>query len=113
MKRKESYVEDTPDILRFFEKINDEENLPENTKPVAIDIKSMYSNIPIDEGVGAFKEELEKRDDKSVPTEFYIKLLKLVLESNIFEFNREFYIQLLRTAIGTRVAPTYANIFMS
>ena len=48
----------------------------------------MYSNIPIDEGVEAFKEELEKRDDKTVPTEFYIKLLKLVLESNIFEFNR-------------------------
>ena len=113
VKRKDSYVEDTPDILRFFEKINDEENLPENSKPIAIDIKSMYSNIPIDEGMEAFKEELEKRDDKSVPTEYYIKLLKLVLESNIFEFNREFYIQLLGTAMGTRVAPTYANIFMA
>ena len=54
----------------------------------------MYSNIPIEEGLEAFREELETRNDKSVPTEFYIKLLKIVLESNIFEFNREHYIQL-------------------
>ena len=73
----------------------------------------MYSNIPIDEGLEAFKEELEKRDDQTIPTEFILKLLKLVLESNIFEFDREFYIQLLGTAMGTRVAPTYANIFMA
>ena len=106
-------MEDTPDILRFFDKLNDEETLPANAKPVAIDIKSMYSNIPIDEGIEAFKEELDKRRNKSVPTEFYVKLLKLVLESNIFEFNREYYIQLLGTAMGTRVAPTYANIFMA
>ena len=73
----------------------------------------MYSNIPIEEGIKAFEEELEKRENKMVPTEYYVKLLKLVLESNIFEFNREYYIQLLGTAMGTRVAPTYANIFMA
>ena len=108
-----SYIEDTPDILRYFEKINEEETLPENAKPVSIDIKSMYSNIPIEEGLEAFKEELDKREDKTIPTEFILKLLKLVLESNIFEFDREFFIQLLGTAMGTRVAPTYANLFMA
>ena len=50
---------------------------------------------------------------KSIPTKFYIKLLELVLQSNIFEFDREYFIQLLGTAMGTRVAPTYANIFMA
>ena len=40
-------------------------------------------------------------------------LLRLVLESNVFEFNKEFWIQLLGTAMGTRAAPTYANIFMN
>ena len=73
----------------------------------------MYSNIPIDEGIEAFKEELDKRTNKSVPTEFFVKLLKLVLESNIFEFNREYYIQLLGTAMGTRVAPTHIQISFS
>ena len=73
----------------------------------------MYTNIPLEEGIEAFRVELDKRDDKQIPTEFLIRLLKLVLEGNIFEFNGEFWRQLLGTAMGTRVAPTYANIFMN
>lgn len=70
----------------------------------------MYTIIPIEEGIEAFKEELETRPEKSIPTDFYIKLPRLVLECNNFEFDREFYIQLLGTAMGTRVAPTYSTI---
>ena len=73
----------------------------------------MYTNIPIEEGIEAFRIELENRDDKTIPTDFLIKLLRLVLQNNIFEFNKEFWLQLLGTAMGTRVAPTYANIFMN
>jgi hypothetical protein len=113
VKEQDSFIEDTPDILRYFENLNENGEVPPNAKPITIDLKSMYSNIPIDEGLKAFEEELDKRDDKTIPTEFYLKLLRLVLESNIFEFNREFFIQLLGTAMGTRVAPTYANIFMA
>ena len=73
----------------------------------------MYTNILIEEGIEAFRVKLEKREDKTIPTEFMIKLLRLVLESNLFEFNKEFWLQLLGTAMGTRVAPTYANMFMN
>ena len=34
------------------------------------------------------------------------------MECNILKFNNEFWIQLIGTSMGTRVAPTYANIFM-
>ena len=34
------------------------------------------------------------------------------MESNIFKFDNEFWIQLIGTSMGTRVAPTYANLFM-
>ena len=37
-----------------YEEMNENETLPENTKPVAIDLKSMYTNIPIEEGLEAF-----------------------------------------------------------
>ena len=36
------------------------ETLPIQSKPVSIDLKSMYTNIPIQEGLDAFREELEK-----------------------------------------------------
>ena len=98
--------------MRYFKEINENKSLPANCKPIALDLKSMYSNIPTEEGIETFRIELEKRQDKSIPTDFLIKLLRLVLQSNVFEFNKEFWIQLLGTAMGTRAAPTYANIFM-
>ena len=61
----------------------------------------------------AVQDALEDRDDKKVPSEFIIKLLDLVLKNNIFEFNEELFIQLIGTAMGTRPAPSYANIFMA
>ena len=100
-------------LLIFFGKIKDEETIPPNAKPVVIDLKSMYSNNPIEEGLEAFQEELENRENKSIPSDCYIKLLNLVLESNIFEFICEYFIQLLGTAMGTRVASTYPNFFMA
>ena len=35
-----------------------------------------------------------------------------VLKNNYFEFNGEVKLQISRTAIGTKFAPTYASIFM-
>ena len=35
----------------------------------------MYTNIPIQEGLDAFGEELDNREDKTIPTHYYIKLL--------------------------------------
>ena len=35
-------------------------DIPSNAKPYSIDIKSMYSNIIIEEGLEAFEEALEK-----------------------------------------------------
>ena len=54
-------------------------NIPGNAKPISIDIKSMYSNIPLEEGLDAFEEALDS-GDKSVPTDFVMKLIKLVME---------------------------------
>ena len=59
------------------------------------------------------KEALEKREDKIVSTNFLIDLMRLVLECNVFEFDKKLWIQLIGTAIGTVMAPTLANIFMA
>ena len=37
----------------------------------------------------------------------------MVLKHNIFEFNKELFIQLIGTAMGSRPAPSYANLFMA
>ena len=84
VKQQDFFIEDTPDLLRYFEQLNENKSLPANCKPIALDLKSMYSNIPTEEGIEAFRQELDKRVDKTIPTNFLIKLLRLVLESNVF-----------------------------
>ena len=41
-----------------------------------------------------------------------VDFTELVLQNNNFEFNGGHYVLKLDTAIGTRMAPSYANIFM-
>ena len=99
-------------MLRKFEEINEHNNLPLGAKPYSVDIKSFYTNIILKEGVKAFKEVLDELKDTSIPSDYLVKLLKIVMECNIFKFNDEYWIQLIGTSMGTRVAPTYANLFM-
>jgi hypothetical protein len=73
----------------------------------------LYSNIPNEEGLECFRKELNKRSDKSVPTDFLVTLLRLVLMWNIFEFDTRLILQLIGTAMGTRAAPTFVNILMA
>ena len=55
----------------------------------------------------------KKRNKKELPkNESLIELLRLVLTRNYFQFNGENYLQIGGTAMGTRVAPAYANHFM-
>ena len=45
-------------------------------------------------------------------TESLVQLLEHVLKFNNFMFNGEHYLQISGTAMGTKMAPSYANIFM-
>ena len=107
-----AYLEDSTDLLRYFEQLNTENRVPENAIPVSLDIKNMYGNIPINEGLEALQEKLDSRQNPDIPTQFILELAELVLRNNVFEFDGKFYQQLIGTATGTRMAPTFANIFM-
>ena len=72
-------------------------------------------SIPHKEGMQAFEKALNRRPPEkkiSMPTDYLMECLDLVLNGNIFTFNDELFIQKIGTAMGTRVAPTYACLFM-
>ena len=74
-----------------------------------------YTSIPPEGengGFQAFEKYLEQRPNKEVPTQFLMDLLRQVM-TNIFEFNDQLWVQKIGTAMGTMVAPSYANIFMA
>ena len=108
-----SYIQDTPDFLRKLEHLKSNFSL-QDAFLVTIDVSSLYTNIPQDEGLVVLENFLDTvRTNKTVPTHFLVSLTKLILSENIFEFDKQLYRQNIGTAMGTPVAPSYANIFMS
>ena len=104
-----SYIKDTNDFLR---KLDPLPPLPEDTILCTIDVVGLYLNIPHEDGLVAMRKALDEREDKIVSTDSLIELAECVLKNNIFEHNTSFYKQLRGTAIGTKMAPPYAILFM-
>ena len=109
VKKIPSYIKDTNDFLM---KLNDIQNLPSECLLVMLNVSSLYTNIPQQEGMEACREALDTRDVPEPPTDDVVHLISLILKKNNFSFNGESYIQKHGTAMGTRMAPSFANIFM-
>ena len=104
-----SHLKDTTDYLQKMESMNP---LPSGTILVSMDVTSLYTNIPHNDGIEACREAWDQRAVKEPPTECLVQLLTLVLKHNNFTFNGEHVLQINGTAMGTKMAPSYANIFM-
>jgi len=105
----EAYIQDTPDFLRQLQQVH----LEEEDMLVVIDVKALYTNIPPAEAVKSVQDALNERTDQTVTTDFIIELLKIILKYNLFEFSESIYKQIIGVAMGTRPAPSIANIFMA
>ena len=76
-----------------------------------MDVRSLYTSIPNDEGLQAVEQTLmESNRQDDIPV--VLKLLSKVLTLNNFVFNDEHFLQVKGCAMGTICAPSYANIFM-
>ena len=108
----QSYIKDTND---FITKLHNLDTLPEGTLLVTLDVRSLYTSIPHSEGIKAVSEYLSiYRDPNELPSnKSIIELLEKVLTLNNFDFNGNHYLQVSGTAMGTRLAPSYANIYMA
>ena len=109
-----SYIRDTTDFLQKLEALPE---LSEGSFLCTLDVSSLYTNIPNLEGLRAIGRFLsshrEYGKDPEPSNQSLCQLLNMVLTMNSFQFNGEDYLQVAGTAMGTRVAPTYANIFMA
>ena len=79
----------------------------------------LYPHILHDEGIEAVKEALLTWDSNVENgrklgdlKNGLVEFTEIVLKNNNFEFDELHFVQKLGTAIGTRMAPSYANIFM-
>ena len=63
--------------------------LLKNTLNVTMDVSGLFKNIPKEEGLESARATLDEREKQDIPTGYILRLLELILENNIFEFNQE------------------------
>ena len=90
-----SYVRDTTNFLQKLDKVK---NHPNDCFLVTLDVKSLYTKIPNNQGIKAVREAYD---------------YSLILTLNNFFFNFINYLQIMGCAMGTICSPAYANIFMA
>lgn len=107
-----SYTKDSTAILRLLE----DTHFPQDVILATVDVKALYLNIPHQEGTDCLINHLFKDNPNAeslpFPEEFVRSLLNGILKHNVFEFNSRMFRQTRGTAMGTKVAPAYANLFL-
>ena len=86
--------------------------LPEGTVLATLDVSSLYTYIPNQEGLIAVADQLRSDPNKTGISNYILDLLKLVLHNMYFQFNGEHYLKIGGTTMGTALPPNYANLFM-
>ncbi len=104
----ESYTRDTTHFLQMLLELD----ISEDDILFVLDVAALYPSIPHGEGIAALGEFAEKHNISELPVQILKRLAYIVLTNNVFEFDGSIYKQLRGTAMGTKMAPTYAIIFM-
>ena len=107
----ESYVKDTTHILNILDSFRFS-NDGGQSLVFTMDIKSLYTVIPNDEGLVSLKYFLDKREVKDPPTDTLVRMAELLLTLNTFEFNGDYYKQVGGVAMGSRLGPNYSCLFV-
>ena len=106
-----SYIRDSTHLINILNKFN----MPPGMLLCTMDITSLYTNIPQNEGIQSIKELLaiHRHTNTSPHNSYIVELHEVVLTNIYFDFNGQHYHHISDTAMGTKLAPLYANLFMT
>lgn len=113
----DSYCRDTFHFLERLKHFNSSIDQMDDIVFITFDVSSLYTNINITLGMDAISYWLSTDfRHNTIPErfsdEFILTALKIILENNFFSFENTTYLQTFGTAMGTKVAPTYAILVM-
>lgn len=106
-----SYIKNSTDLIKILRKTK----FNPDCVLVTLDVSSLYTNISHEDAL----DTLSKTFDDDVPNVPYSpplsvlqSLLHFVLQNNVFNFN-DIFSQLHGVAVGTKLAPALAALFLS
>jgi hypothetical protein len=103
-----SYIKNSYD---FTDKIKNCD-INQSTYLVTGDITSLYTNMKHDIMLSSIGKIFKTYPDPNRPENYLLKLLKLMIENNDFEFNSETYHQICGCPQGKIIGPSAANIYL-
>jgi len=110
MIRFHSYLKNTFDVIEILES----QAFPQDTVILTGDVNSLYPSINIKDGLNAVNTALRLFTDFSPDVIAFVSdLLEWVLSNNFITFGDTYWLQIKGTAMGTPVAVTFANIYLS
>ena len=71
-------------------------------------MRALYPSVPRDEASIAIEEALENWERKRIPTKDVLRIMDIVLNSNLFTFNDKTNVQKIGTAFRSKLGMTYA-----
>ena len=105
-----SYIQNTQE---FLDKLHAVCPLHVESILCTIDVTAPYPSIPHDDGLANLCNALLENSIPTLTISSISDMTELVAKHNVFEFNKEYFIQTSGTAIGSKLAPSYANLFSS
>ncbi|XP_063810519.1 toll-like receptor 7 [Pseudophryne corroboree] len=104
-----SHLKDTSDTIKKLEGIM----WDSETIMVTADVTSLYTIIEHQRGIEATIWFLDQTGFSEARKSFIIESMDFILKNNLFFFEGDYYLQKRGTAMGTRFAPSFANLFMA
>jgi len=105
----QSYIQNSISVADDLKSLE----IPDGALLFSADATSMYTNIDTKTGVDAIRDFITiniRHLPQDFPTELFLQILKIVMDSNIFTFAGTYWLQLSGTAMGTPAACAYATI---
>ena len=110
VKASPSYIQDSQNFIQKTHKIN----FPVNSLIYSLDFESLYTNIDLNHALIVISEfMIENIDSTQFNITSFTKILKLIFDNNVFQFNTKFFKQVHGIAMGSKCGPTIANIYVS
>ena len=108
-----AYIQDSK---HFKQHISTIPPLPLDTYLCTADVKALYTNIPTAEGIqytcDYINNNRELLPNYAPRTQIFRIIMDHILTNNYFSFQDNFFLQIFGAAMGCRMVPPYANIFM-
>ena len=107
--RQNSYLRDTGHLIATLR----DTSIRPNDLLFTMDIESLYSNIPLDEGIDVISQLFRENPNPRRPDLTLLSLLRLLLKHNAFSFKGTRWTQIKGVAMGKIFAGSLANLFLS